>query len=106
MKTESAPVTGNEDSLKGGIEQLKDATEGLLRAAADETGGEWRRTRSRLRKRARTLRSNMSCRAQDLAEDARELRDKGQSLVREYPWVSIGIGAGLGILTGLFLRRH
>jgi ElaB/YqjD/DUF883 family membrane-anchored ribosome-binding protein len=41
-----------------------------------------------------------------LAEDARDLGDKGQRLMREYPRVAIGIGAGLGLLAGLLIRRR
>lgn len=106
MNSETAPATGNEESLKRGVEHVKDAAETLLRTTADEAGAEWRRTRHALGRKARALRSNVSDRAHDFAEDARELGGKGQRLVQQHPWTSIGIGAGLGLLAGLLIRRR
>lgn len=106
MNSETAPATGNEESLKRGVEQVKDAAETLLRTAVDETGAEWRRTHHALGRKARALRSSVSGRARDFAEDARELGGKGQRLVQQHPWTSIGIGAGLGLLAGLLIRRR
>lgn len=106
MKGETAPATGNEESLKRSVEQVKEAAETLLRTTVDETGEEWRRARHALGGKARALRSSMSERAHDFAQDARELGGKGQHLVRQHPWTSIGIGAGLGLLAGLLVRRR
>jgi len=106
MKSETAPATGNEESLKRSVEQVKDATETLLRTTIDETGEEWRRARRALGGKARALRSSMSERAHGFAEDAREMGGRGQRLVRQHPWASIGIGAGLGLLAGFLIRRR
>jgi ElaB/YqjD/DUF883 family membrane-anchored ribosome-binding protein len=106
MKSETVPAAGGGESLKQGIEQVKDAAEALLRSTADETRDGWHGARATLGGKARTLRSDVSGRARDLAEDARDLGDKGQRLMREYPRVAIGIGAGLGLLAGLLIRRR
>ena len=106
MNSETAPAKGNEESLKRSVEHVKNAAETLLRTTAGETGVEWRRTRRALGRKARALRSNVSERAHDFAEDARELGGKGQRLVRQHPWTSIAAGAGLGLLAGLLIRRR
>jgi ElaB/YqjD/DUF883 family membrane-anchored ribosome-binding protein len=106
MKSETAPPTGNEESLKRSVEHVKDAAESLLRTTADETSAEWRRARHTLGGKARALRTDMSGRAQDFARDARKLGGKGQRLVEQHPWTSIGLGAGLGLLAGLLVRRR
>lgn len=106
MKSESAPAVGNEESLKRGVEHVKEAAETLLRTTIDETGAGWHKARDTLGGKARALRSGMSGRAQDFAQDARELGGKGQRLVQQHPWTSIGIGAGLGLLAGLLVRRR
>jgi len=106
MKSETAPATGNEESLKRSVEHVKEAAETLLRTTVDETGEEWRRARHALGGKARALRSSMSERARDFAQDAREFGGKGQRLVRQHPWTSIGIGTGLGLLAGLLVRRR
>jgi ElaB/YqjD/DUF883 family membrane-anchored ribosome-binding protein len=106
MKGETIPTTGNEQSLKHSVEQVKDAAETLLRTTTDQTREGWHRARATLGGKARALGSEVSGRARDIAEDARELGDKGQRLVRQHPWASIGIGAGLGLLAGLLIRRR
>lgn len=106
MKGETIPAAGNEQSLKHGMEQVKDAAETLLRTTTDETREGWNRARATLGGKARALKFRVSGRAQDLAEDARVLRAKGRRLVRHHPWAWIGIGAGLGLLAGLLMRRR
>jgi len=106
MKSETAPATSNEESLKRSVEHVKDAAEALLRTTAGETREGWHRARATLGGKARALTSDVSERTRDFAEDARELGDKGQRLVRQYPWAAIGIGAGLGLLAGFLIRRR
>ena len=106
MNNETAPATGNQESLKRSVEHVKEAAETLLQTTLDETGEEWRRARHALGGKARALRSSVSGRVHDVAQDARELGGKGQRLVQQHPWASIGIGAGLGLLAGLLIRRR
>jgi ElaB/YqjD/DUF883 family membrane-anchored ribosome-binding protein len=106
MNDETAAATGNQESLKHGVEHVREAAETLLRTTVDETGAEWRRARDAIGGKARELRSDMSGRARDLVEDARDLGNKSQRLVRQHPWASIGIGAGLGLLAAFLIRRR
>jgi ElaB/YqjD/DUF883 family membrane-anchored ribosome-binding protein len=46
----------------------------------------------------------------ELASDARaraeELREEAARYVREHPWQSVGIAAGLGVMLGVLLARR
>lgn len=106
MKTETTPAMGNEESTKRSVEHVKGAAEMLLRTTVDETGEEWRKARHAIGGKARALGSGISGRAQEFAQDARELGGKGQRLVHQHPWTSVGIGAGFGLLVGLLVRRR
>lgn len=106
MKSQSIPATGNEEFLKRSVEHVKEAAGTLMRNAADETGAACREASYALGGKARALRSSMTERTHGFARDARELGGKGQRLVRRHPWASIGIGAGLGLLAGLLVRRR
>jgi ElaB/YqjD/DUF883 family membrane-anchored ribosome-binding protein len=106
MKSETIPATGNENSLRHSVGDVKEAAETLLRTTADETRAELCRARATLSGKARALGSSMSERARDFAEDARELGGKGQRLVQQHPWAAIGIGAGLAFLAGVLARRR
>ena len=106
MKSETAPATGNGETLKRSVEHVKDAAETLLRTTADETGAGWRKARGTFSGKARALRASISGGAHDFAQDACELGGKGQRLVQHHPWTSIAVGAGLGFLAGLLVRRR
>lgn len=106
MKSETAPETGNEESLKRSVEHVKEAAETLLRTTVDETGAKWHRARDALDRKTRALKSRMSGRADGFVPGARELGSRGRRLVRRHPWASIGVGAALGLLAGLLVRRR
>ena len=106
MKGEAAPATGSGESLKRSVEHVKEAAETLLQTTVDQTGAEWRRARDTLGGKAKALKSSVSERAHDFADDARDLGGKGQRLVQQHPWTSIGISAGFGFLVGLLVRRR
>ena len=106
MKSETAPATGNEESLKRSLHHVKEAAETLLQTTVNETGAEWHRARDALGGKARALRSAISGRARDFTQGACELGGKGPRLVQQHPRASIGVGAGLGLLAGLLVRRR
>ena len=44
--------------------------------------------------------------AEEFAADARSMRDDANRLVRENPWATAGIGAAIGLIAGVLLRRR
>lgn len=106
MNDNTPQAAENHESLRHSIENVKDAAETLLQTTVDESSAEWRRARDKLAKKVRVLKSNLGGRTHDLSIKSRELGGRGQRLVQDHPWTSIGIGAGLGLLAGLLLTRR
>ena len=92
--------------LRKSFEDVVEAAEALLGATASETNAEYRKVRDALEAKVGAARERISERAHDVAEEAREAGRRGDEFVHANPWTSIGIGAGVGLLLGLLLRRH
>lgn len=84
---------------------LEDAQE-LLRHATGEAGKGYAEARERLETSVRTARERLH-EAQDMVVDsARQAGRSADSYVRDHPWESIAVGAGLGLLLGLLIARR
>jgi len=100
------PLFGVNGTLKRSFDDVIGAAEDMLRATVEETGADYRKARKALEANVRTAKSQMSDRAEDLISDASELGAKGNRLVHANPWTAIGIGAAVGLLAGVLLRRR
>lgn len=98
------PRTNGE--LRKSLNDVVNAAEALLRATVDETNAEYHKARKVLDQKLSAAKSNVADQAHELAANAKEIGAKSDRLVHDNPWVSIGIGAGVGLLLGLILRRH
>lgn len=106
MKSETATAPPDEHSPKRDVEHVREAAQTPVRAPIDKTGAKWSRARDAVGAKARAFESSVSGHARDVARDARELAGRGRRLVRHHPWTSIALGAGIGLLVGLLVRRR
>lgn len=93
-------------TLKRSFDEVIGAAEDLLRATVDETSAEYRKARKALDANVRAAKSQMSDHAGEFVSEARELGAKGNRFVHANPWPSIGVGAAIGLLVGIFLRNR
>ena len=103
---DTVQTPGSSGELRKSLHDMASAAEALLRATVDETNAEYRRARTALDDTLRAARSSIAGQAHEFASDARQIGAQGERLVRDNPWVSVGIGAGVGLLLGLVLRRR
>lgn len=94
------------DELRKSLNAVVNAAEALLRATVDETNTEYHKARAALEDRLRAAKSSVAEHAHEIASSAKEIGAKGDRLVRDNPWMSVGIGAGIGLLLGMILRRR
>ncbi|SFN47365.1 DUF883 family protein [Dokdonella immobilis] len=92
--------------LRESFEDVMEAAEDLLAATTSETNAEYRKVRDALEARVGAAKERIRERARDVADETREIGRRGDEFVHVNPWTSIGIGAGVGLLLGLVLRRH
>ena len=81
---------------------MRDA-EALLRATSAQTGEKIQEVRARAEESLKHARTRLAAVEEEAYQRAREVAHATEGYVRENPWQSIGIAAGVGMLVGLLL---
>jgi ElaB/YqjD/DUF883 family membrane-anchored ribosome-binding protein len=84
---------------------MRDAEE-LLKATSAQTGEKIQEVRARAEESLRQARTRLDALEDEALQRARELADATAGYVRENPWQSVGVAAGVGLLVGLLLSRR
>lgn len=84
---------------------MRDA-EALIKATSAQTGEKIQEVRARAEESLRQARTRLNAIEDEALQRAREVADATEEYVRENPWQSLGIAAGVGMLVGLLLSRR
>ena len=105
---ENVQINGDVNTSKL-VEDLKvvmhDA-EALLRATSSQTGEKIQEVRARAEESLRQAKVRLEQVEEEALKRAREVAQATEEYVRENPWQSVGIAAGIGLLVGLLLSRR
>jgi ElaB/YqjD/DUF883 family membrane-anchored ribosome-binding protein len=94
------------DQLLADLKTVMNDAEALLRATSTQTGEKIQQVRARAEESLRQARQRLSTIEDEALKRAREVADATDEYVRENPWQSVGIAAGIGLLLGMLLRRR
>jgi ElaB/YqjD/DUF883 family membrane-anchored ribosome-binding protein len=109
MSTNASTNAGPEvttDQLLADLNTVMDDAEALLRATSTQTGEKIQAVRARAEESLRQAKARLSSIEDEALRRAREVADATDEYVRENPWQSVGIAAGVGLLLGLLLARR
>ncbi|HUL42044.1 MAG TPA: DUF883 family protein [Burkholderiales bacterium] len=81
-------------------------TEELLRATANQTGERATAARARVEERLRNAKAAMDELREDVLERSRVAAEAADRTVREHPWESVVVAAGIGFLLGMLTARR
>ena len=81
-------------------------TEELLRATATLTGERASAARTRVEERLRAAKDAVGEFSGDVVERGRAAAEAADRTVRDHPWESVAIAAGLGFLLGMLTARR
>jgi ElaB/YqjD/DUF883 family membrane-anchored ribosome-binding protein len=84
---------------------LEDA-QALLRHAAGDAGKGYADARARLEDSVNRAREQIGSAEEAMLESARQAGRSAEAYVRDHPWESIAVGAGVGLLLGLLIARR
>lgn len=84
---------------------LEDA-QALLRHAAGDAGKGYADARARLEDSVNRAREQIGSAEEAALARAREAARSAESYVRDHPWESIAVGAGVGLLLGMLIARR
>lgn len=94
------------DKLVQDLKTVMQDAEALLKATSTQTGERIQEVRARAEESLRQARVRLTQVEEDALRQAREVADATEEYVRENPWQSVGIAAGVGLLLGLLISRR
>jgi ElaB/YqjD/DUF883 family membrane-anchored ribosome-binding protein len=94
------------DQLVTDLKTVMHDAEALLKATSTQTGERIQEARARAEQSLQQARTRLSELEQEALQRAQEMADATEGYVRENPWQSVGIAAGVGLLIGLLLSRR
>lgn len=94
------------DQLVSDLKTVMNDAEDLLRATSTQTGERVQEVRARAEQSLRQARARVTEIEQEALRAAREMADATEEYVRDNPWQSIGVAAGVGLLLGLLIARR
>ena len=81
-------------------------TEELLRATANQTGERASAARARVEKRLRKAKEAVDKLRDDVLESSRAAAETADRTVRDHPWESVAVAAGVGFILGVLTSRR
>ena len=94
------------DQLVADLKVVINDAEALLRATSAQTGEKIQEARARAEASLRQARERLSEVEEEALRRARELADAAEEYVRDNPWQSLGIAAGVGLVLGVLIARR
>lgn len=94
------------DQLVSDLKTVMQDAEALLRATSSQTGERIQEVRARAEQSLQQARARLNELEQEAYKRAQEVAEATEGYVRENPWQSVGIAAGVGLLIGLLLSRR
>jgi ElaB/YqjD/DUF883 family membrane-anchored ribosome-binding protein len=104
MSTNSSEVTT--DQLVEDLKTVMRDAEALIKATSAQTGEKIQEVRARAEESLRQAKVRLSEAEEEALKRAREFAGATEDYVRENPWQSVGIAAGIGLLLGLLISRR
>lgn len=101
MATEAA-----RKKLVDDFKALTTDTEELLRATANQTGERASAARARVEERLHKAKEAVDQLREDVMERSRAAAEAADRTVRDHPWESVAIAAGVGFLLGILTSRR
>lgn len=102
----NSQTDANTDKLVEDLKVVMRDAEALIRATSAQTGEKIQEVRARAEESLQQARTRLSAIEDQAYQRAREVADATEVYVRENPWQSLGIAAGVGVLVGLLLSRR
>lgn len=94
------------DQLVADLKTVMHDAEALLKATSTQTGEKIQEVRARAEQSLQQAKVRLGELEQDARRRAQEMTDATEGYMRDNPWQSVGIAAGVGLLLGLLMSRR
>ncbi len=100
----TAPVTT--ETLFADLQAVVRDAQALLKATGGVVGEKVQEARARAEETVKQAQSRIDAIENDAVRRAKEMAGAAEDYVRENPWQSVGVAAGIGLLLGVMLSRR
>ena len=94
------------DQLVSDLKNVMTDAEALLKATSTQTGDRIQEVRAHAEQSLREAKARLGELEEQALRRAREMADATQEYVRDNPWRSVGVAAGVGLLLGMLISRR
>jgi ElaB/YqjD/DUF883 family membrane-anchored ribosome-binding protein len=94
------------EQLVADLKVVMQDAEALLKATSAQTGEKIQEVRARAEESLRRAKDRVVEVEEEALRRARELADATEEYVRDNPWQSVGIAAGVGLVLGILISRR
>lgn len=98
--------TLNADHLIGEFKALMADAEALIKATEDHPSETIATIRDKALETLSGAKESLANLQGPVTEKAKQVANHADDFVHRNPWEAVGVAAGLGLLIGLFIRRH
>jgi ElaB/YqjD/DUF883 family membrane-anchored ribosome-binding protein len=106
MFEENAMSAVTKDKLIEDLKVVANDVDELLRATAGQTGDKIAAARARAEESLRGAKARLQGAGEDLVDQTRKAAGAADDYVRDNPWQSIAVAAGVGFLIGILVSRR
>ncbi len=106
MDQATRPFREHTSRLADDFRAVVSDAEQLLRHAATQAGDGYNEARQRLEASLRTAREELGALEETVVGGAKRAGRVTDGYVRDHPWESVAVGAGIGLLLGLLIGRR
>lgn len=96
----------NSENLISDFKALMADAEDLIKATAGHDDGALGVIRSKALDTLNNAKESLSSVEGTMTEKVKVVAERADDFVHRNPWEAVGVAAGLGLLIGLFIRRH
>jgi len=94
------------EQLVADLKVVMQDAEALLKATSAQTGEKIQEVRARAEESLRRAKDRVVEVEEEALRRAREFADATEEYVRDNPWQSVGIAAGVGLVLGILISRR
>jgi len=94
-----------QNSLDDDLRMLTETLEEVLKSSGDKADEKYVEIKSRAEYALKDIKNRLDPKARSYCRKARDVAEQTDSYVRENPWHGVGVGAAVGLVVGLLLRR-
>lgn len=104
-QSKSQQFKAQQSSLDDDLRMLSETLEEVLKSSGDKADEKYQEIKSRAEQALSDVQSRLSIGKDSCCAKVKDLAEHADSYVREKPWQGVGIGAAVGLVVGLLLRR-